>query len=170
MSGNHSTAIANFFLELAAAKGLHLTQMQLQKLVYIAHGWSLAILSKPLTSDAPCAWDYGPVYPDLWEALRRYGKAPVSDKIRISDYGFGDFSKDASAFSTANLTGDQSELISQVFENYGKFHAFQLSAMTHEKGTPWYKVFVEDGVKRGEISSLSIREHFIDIAKKRAAA
>jgi uncharacterized phage-associated protein len=63
--------------------------MQLQKLVYIAHGWNLAINGTPLTSDIPAAWDYGPVYRDLFEALRAYGSNPVTQEIRAGDFGPG---------------------------------------------------------------------------------
>lgn len=166
----HSTAVANKFLEMAAASGKSLTQMQLQKLVYIAHGWSLAINDEPLTSDIACAWDYGPVYPDLWEALRGHGRQPIERRIRVKDFGIGAFSENAETEIAGSFTEKQSALMSKVFESYGGFHAFQLSAMTHEDGTPWYQVFVEQGRKRGEILNAKIKEHFIDLARKRVAA
>ena len=162
---DHETAVANEFLDLAAKSGKSLTQMQLQKLVYIAHGWSLAINNEPLTVDQPQAWDYGPVYPELWEALRKYGKSIVSDKIKVGDFGFGIFSEKSDDYVTANLTDKQSELISKVYDVYGGFHAFQLSTMTHQEGTPWHKIFVEECIKRGTILNDLIKEYFVDLAR-----
>jgi uncharacterized phage-associated protein len=47
-------------------------QMQLQELVYIAHGWCLAISGEPLTGERPEAMPYGPEYRRLANALARY--------------------------------------------------------------------------------------------------
>lgn len=48
-----SPAIANQFIPLALHDGRPLTNMHLQKLVFIAHGWNLAIRNLPLTEDDP---------------------------------------------------------------------------------------------------------------------
>jgi uncharacterized phage-associated protein len=62
--------VADEILKIAKRKGLHITPMQLLKLVYIAHGWSLAILGRDLFPDRIEAWKYGPVIPDLYRATR----------------------------------------------------------------------------------------------------
>lgn len=48
-----SREIANRFIRLAATEGRCFDQMQLQDLVYIAHGWCLALTGEPLTGDRP---------------------------------------------------------------------------------------------------------------------
>lgn len=160
-----ATAIANEFLNLADAEGRKLTQMQLQKLVYIANGWSLALADELLVDDIPEAWDYGPVYSSLWRALRKYGRLPVTESIKIEDENpFADENGDQPI--VAELSKEQTSLIRKVFDVYGKYHAFQLSAMTHEEGTPWHKVFVEQGIRRGQITFEAIKNHFQEIANK----
>ena len=47
-----STQIANEFLRLASVDGRAVDLMQLQKLVYVAHGWCLAASGQPLTGEA----------------------------------------------------------------------------------------------------------------------
>lgn len=42
----NASICANFFLEKSRKEGSPLTLMKLLKMVYIAHGWSLAILNK----------------------------------------------------------------------------------------------------------------------------
>ena len=164
-----SPAIANEFIRRARAEGRTLTQMQLQKLVYIAHGWNLAVNGRPLTYDAPEAWDYGPVYRELHRALRPYGRDGVTSDIRNSDYVVGSFDEDPGAFTIAKLDADETAVIDRVYQDYGKFHAFQLSALTHRPGTPWTK-FYNDGQGRSEeIHADLIRTYFVDLATKTAA-
>ena len=68
-----SPDIANEFIRRGLREGRAFDQMQLQKLVYIAHGWCLAFSGEPLTGDRPEAWDFGPVYRRLANALQSQG-------------------------------------------------------------------------------------------------
>jgi hypothetical protein len=82
-----SLAIANEFLERAQRERRPLTHMQLQKLVYLAHGWNLAVNGRPLIEDEIEAWDFGPVIRRLYDALSRYGANSVTRLIRWGDDG-----------------------------------------------------------------------------------
>lgn len=163
----YSTEIANEFIRRALANNRLLTQMQLQKLVYIAHGWYLAINNTALTNDSPQAWDYGPVYPLLWEALKGYGSNPVTETIKVGDTGVGCFMDNAHEEVFASLNEEQSEFIDKIYGMYSVFHAFQLSAMTHRQDTPWYKKYVEERNLKGVIDNPSIKAHFTDIAQSK---
>ncbi len=166
----HSAALANEFIDRANNCGKQLTQMQLQKLVYIAHGWNLAINGAPLTEDTPQAWDYGPVYRDLWLALRSFGKSAVNKKIKIGQVGAGYFSDNRDEEIHADLSPEEKSIVDKVFELYSDFHAYQLSAMTHKEGTPWYQIYEVEGTKRGYIDADRIKEHFVSLAQQRHAA
>lgn len=165
-----SAEIANEFIRRAAAEGRALTQMQLQKLVYIAHGWNLAITGSPLTHDDPQAWDYGPVYKELWSALRSYGRNAITNEIRQKDYAPGVFDDASEATACATLTTEETSVIDRVFRDYSRFHAFQLSALTHKEGTPWTTVYAGGLGKFDSIDNDKIREHFVGIATTAAAA
>jgi uncharacterized phage-associated protein len=164
-----SPAIANEFIRRAAADGKGLTQMQLQKLVYIAHGWNLAINGAPLTRDEPEAWDYGPVYKELRRALRPYGRDEVTREIRKSEYVPGTFDDNPDEPAVAALTPEEQAVVDRVYRDYGKFHAFQLSALTHRAGTPWTEVYANGAGKFDEIPPQMIRDHFVELARTRRA-
>jgi uncharacterized phage-associated protein len=159
-----SPQIANEFIRRAKADSRALTQMQLQKLVYIAHGWTLAITERPLTHDEPEAWEYGPVYKELRRALRSYGSDGVSREIKNGEFSSGVFARDDDAVAVATLTPDETQIVQRVYSDYSQFHAFQLSALTHKSGTPWTIIYADGNGKYNEIPSSLIRDHFVELA------
>ena len=146
-----SLAVANKILQVAEEKGIPLTIMQLIKLVYIAHGWTLALLDKPLVSDRVEAWQHGPVYPAVYNEFRGSGWMPISRTARDPDTGV----EISSAFSE-----DEESILGQVVGSYGKFHAFDLSARTHRQGTPWFQTFDGGRGKFSVIKNELIKSHF----------
>ena len=76
-----STAIANYFLDLAKASGKKLDPMQIQKLVYFAHGWNLAFTATPLINDRIEAWDFGPVVHNLHHVLKVWGSGKIEGPL-----------------------------------------------------------------------------------------
>jgi uncharacterized phage-associated protein len=157
-------ALANRFLELAGSQGL--TQLQIQKLVYIAHGWTLAITGEPLTSTEPEAWDRGPVYRDLRSKISHIGSNRLTRRIHENDDNpFAVFaSENRGREITANLNETEEEIISLVWNRYGHLHGFTLSDLTHEPNTPWHNVYHRRG-RNAAISNDEIEEHYSALAK-----
>lgn len=102
-----------------------MTPMWLLKMVYIAHGWSLALLGRELVSEDIEAWPYGPVIPELYRKLKKYRNAPV---LEIPDA------------IEPNLDDETQKLIDTVIESYGAKSGLTLSQITHEKNTPWDRI------------------------------
>lgn len=157
-----SPGVANQFLPLARVAGHAVTNMHLQKLVYIAHGWNLAIRNEPLTNDDPEAWDYGPVYPDLYRSLSRYGSNNVNDAIKYVDYmPYPDVNQEV----IADLNQEERDIINAVWHSYGRFHAFQLSALTHVESSPWTIAYAQG--RNTIIGPNEIRDFFLRVARER---
>lgn len=121
-----SLTVAREFLHQAQSRGETLTPMQLLKLVYIAHGWSLALYNRPLISDEVQAWQYGPVIPRLYAVVRHY-KGNQVEEINGSPQ--------------EELSSDEKDLVCQVYERYGSLSGPQLSRLTHAQNTPWDQVY-----------------------------
>lgn len=164
--GHSAMGIANEFLR-KQGKEHSLTHMQLQKLVYIAHGWNLAINGKPLTSNEIEAWDNGPVYPDMYQHLKRYGGRAISDLIHEGDDSAVFFrgSPRGHEYKANDLTLEEEAVINSVWENYGAHHAFRLSELTHSPGTPWSETYYNIG-RSALIRDPLIERHFQDLASR----
>ena len=123
--------IAKFFVDKARQDEANcngvsdMTPLKLNKISYIAHGWVLGFTSKPLLIEDVEAWEFGPVIPELYRGIRIYKRNPI---------------KDLDGWSEADLNEREKNLLDQVYDIYGKFHAGKLVGLTHEKGTPWYEV------------------------------
>lgn len=146
MASYRPDAIANFFIRCADPVAAGLTPMKLQKLVYFAHGWHLAIQDSPLITDDVQAWEYGPVIPRLYQALKEYGDNPVTAPIihiRIKRSADGELTAEKHEQSIEEYP-DAADfckaLLRRIWEVYGRHDAIQLSKMTHEKGSPWDQV------------------------------
>jgi uncharacterized phage-associated protein len=149
-------AIANKILDIRDETGQPLTIMQLIKLIYIADGWSLALLGKPLANERPEAWQYGPVYRSVYNAFSGIGSSPVGSRAHVRGTGltieedFGD---------------DEAKIIEMVVNAYGKLSAFALSNLTHQPDTPWSKAF--DKGRYTPISDEDMLSHFEGLKAKR---
>lgn len=150
-------AVANEILRRANKLGINLTIMQLIKLVYLANGWSLALLGRPLVKQSAQAWQYGPVYPHVYKTFNRFGATPITDVARDKRTGI-EFAE--------HFDEDESALIDAVVNAYGRMHAFQLSNIMHRAGTPWSVTFEESG-PYSEIPENRIKEHFLELKKQR---
>ncbi|MBB6262521.1 putative phage-associated protein [Paenochrobactrum gallinarii] len=143
--------IADTILKLAKEKGQALTPMQLMKLVYIAHGWSLALRDTDLFADRIEAWRYGPVIPDLYFSTKTWGRNPIPLHM-----------------ISGGLDVDQSTetFLRDVFDKYGHLDGIALSHMTHKPSTPWSQVY--EAGRNVEIPDSLIETHYRQLLDDRS--
>jgi uncharacterized phage-associated protein len=156
--------IANQFLSLPDVDGL--TQMQLQKLVYFANGWNLALSGTPLVSESPQAWDYGPVYADLYDHTKFFGSKKIERQITPDDDEAIRFFLDSPSGRSpylAQLDSRERSIIDHVWRRYGKMSGPRLSALTHQPNTPWFITYKEKG-KSAQIDQILIQNHYDGLA------
>lgn len=116
--------ISKFFLKKYGEEN-DITPMKLVKLVYIAHGWHVGITGNALIDENPEAWKYGPVIPRIYHYFKSFGR----NRIKLDDIpeNFDDC-----------LPNNIQNFLSKIWEEYGKYSGIELSAKTHQVGTPWY--------------------------------
>lgn len=117
-------AVARYLLTKTEAGQVTVTPMKLLKMVYLAHGWMLGIHGLPLVRGRVEAWQYGPVFPELYHAIKHLGAQPV----RVADLP----DKPVEAFDP-----EEKQVMRDAAQQYGPLTAAQLSSLTHAPSSPW---------------------------------
>jgi len=157
-----SIEIANELVAAGSRAGRTFDQIQLQKLVYVAHGWCLAMTGEPLTGDRPEAWDVGPMYRRLAEALRSKGRNPILQAIRIPL----PFAPTWGHQIRNEMEELELDLIRRVSRQYGRLSPSQLAVLTRGDTTPWSIVYNSGRGRFREISHALIRDQFVQFAQR----
>jgi uncharacterized phage-associated protein len=132
--------VAKYFLSLADEDaGDLISNLKLQKLVYYAQGFYLAIYDEPLFPEPIEAWTHGPVIPELYHAYKEYGSGFIPIPKELDDSIYDDQTR---------------ELLDDVYAVYGQFSAWKLRNMTHEEA-PW-----QDFQPKGTISHKALKTYF----------
>lgn len=150
-------AVANFFVIEGQRAGRLVDPMKLQKLVYFAHGWHLAVRGEPLLDERVEAWPYGPVIPSIYHEVKRHGAAPIDFPI----FQYARRGRQAPEVTDPEVR----ELLQRVWEVYGRYSAVELSRMAHDPDGPWHRTW-EGEAQRGAIKGVDIpddeiRDYFV---------
>ncbi|MBP2295175.1 Panacea domain-containing protein [Azospirillum rugosum] len=157
--------VANFLLDHSQSQNQSLTNMALNKIIYFAHGWYLASKGSPLIRNRFEAWQHGPVIRVIYEQFSKFGSKPIQDRAMSLD-----LETESYQITSYDISEGDKSFIINVFQAYSTLHAFELSNITHEKNSPWDKIWNnKDGsVRFGmTISNDEIREYFLTVTDKR---
>ncbi len=135
--------VAFSLLRHAKAKGKCFSNLQLQKLTYVAHGLSLAIYKRPLVVDDVFAWKYGPVLPSVYFRFKSYGSSVISEQRDVT------------------LDAESEIIVKDVVSQLGDLTGPQLVELTHRTGSPWSQVW--DGTHQKVIPDHLIQAHYVQI-------
>ena len=146
-------SIANYFIGKSPQ-----TATRLQKLIYLAHGWHLAIKNKPLVDERFEVKPYGPELRSVKAHYKFYGASLISD-LSFSRSGARVERLHQQVESRHPPPDDFGTLwvLDQVYEQYHSLTTIQLANLTHFIGSPW-----EDAIKQNQkyIADYSIKESF----------
>ena len=122
--------------------GWSVSNLKMQKVLYVAHMAYLGKNKKRLIKTPFEAWDYGPVNPALYHKLKRFGARHVRDiffresPLKEGDDGFG-------------VLRDMTELC--------ELSPSSLIAITHREGSAWDRIY-----RPGELDVVIPDEFIID--------
>jgi uncharacterized phage-associated protein len=122
------------------AKGLSVSPLKLQKLLYYQQSWHMVYFGpeNTLFAEAPHAWVNGPVYPDIYREYR--DKVPgMCDHLKLTDFvteGTDDKAEMKRLVEKMGLSDKELELAERVIMLYGSKTQNQLILLTHSE-KPW---------------------------------
>ena len=100
-----------------------ITNLKLQKIVFLAQAAYLAVKGKTLFDDEIQAWQYGPVIPSLYNSYKGCGRNPID-----------------SPAASKEVDNETASFLSDVWGIFGKYSAAQLVDYTHGH-LPWRQAF-----------------------------
>jgi uncharacterized phage-associated protein len=150
-------AIANFVLECAENQRRPLTNLSINKIVFFLHASCLIQLGRPLVTAKIEAWQFGPVFRELYHAFKKYDDRPIRERIsRISPIS-GDL-----LICTEEMDPETEAFLKEETSKLLLLSATDLVAWSHEEDGPWEKVWNHKGASNASmrISDAQIREWF----------
>ena len=163
---NYALSIANYLIDLAHSENRLIRPLKLMKLVYIVHGYILALLDKP-TEGAKLekveAWQYGPVFPSVYYSFKQYGSSQIEKKTTVFD--FSKIGKTNDIEVIPYLNDDTEKRICQfVWKKYGIYADSSLVSILHADGTPWKNTYKQG--KNCVISDEETKAYYKSVVEK----
>lgn len=129
-----ASTVARYFLSLTDEEaGDTISNLKLQKLLYYAQGFHLAVVGEPLFGERVEAWTHGPVVPDVYHLYKHMGSSAIE---RPEEFDPGEVDEQARS------------ILDEVYDVYGQYSAWKLREMTHLE-SPWL-----DAYKKGPGSAI----------------
>ena len=111
---------------IAVRAGWSRTNLELQKLIYIAHMIHVGVHEAPLVDGHFEAWELGPVHPTLYHHVKKFGASPVA-RIQCSD---------------EPIEGTERSLMETTYDALVSKSSTELVAITHWEGGAWARNYV----------------------------
>ena len=136
--------IANYFIWLAKETGSFVSNLKLQKLVYYAQAWHLALHDAPLFDEDFQAWVHGPVIPELYQKYKVFGWQPITMDV------------------SPQLPASVIEFLHGVANEYFSCDAYELEQMTQIE-SPWNMArggLANDVATTAKIEKMWMKEYY----------
>lgn len=128
-------ALANTILMKAFTFDVKVTPMKLQKLMYFIYRDYLKATRQPLFEEDFLTWKYGPVLSSIYYEFNSFKAQPITR-----------FAKDAQGkvFCASDDDAQLLQSIEIVWKKYKDYSGVELSQITHEPGSAWYKAYMSN--------------------------
>lgn len=129
-------AIANFVLDLADIHGWPVTNLSINKIVYFLHSSYLVKFGTPLVTAKIEAWEYGPVFRELYREFKKFGDKRIASRANRLNPVSGELEICSCRLPREDLAFLESEAL-----KYLPLSGAALVTMSHVRGGPWDQVW-----------------------------
>ena len=120
---------------------IHPEPLKLQKLLYLAQGYSYAFYDRPLFNDEMEGWVHGPVVKSVYEKFKEYQYNAIDISFQIED-----------------LEEEAKEVVDYVIKTFSKYDGKYLENLSHGQ-EPW--IMSRTGLDPDERSDKTISKEII---------
>lgn len=124
-----------------------ITNLELQKILYIAQMFSYGMRKKPLFDNPIEAWDYGPVVPVVYHEFKFAGNGPIPSFLFPAE---------------DCVNEDNRTFISKISKMVKGLKGWQLVAITHRDRGAWQRTY-RPGIKHLVISPNAIQKEYAEL-------
>jgi uncharacterized phage-associated protein len=114
-----ASQVADYLIWFAHEHGSFVSNLKLQKLLYYAQAWHLALFGRPLFADKLQAWIHGPVVPSVYGRFKEFGGRNIDKPV-----------------AAPALPDETVAFLDELVGEYMPLDAFELELMTHREA-PW---------------------------------
>jgi uncharacterized phage-associated protein len=156
--------VANAFLQRGMALHTSIDPMKIQKLVYFAHGYYLALSERPLINELFEVWQHGPVLPSLYHEFKVFGYQPITQLAYSVNWDTDEFVPNLPP--VADPTADK--CLDYVWNTFAPMPSTELSRLTHAEDGPWARARKENtfNLRNKDIPNDYIKDYFKRFVKQ----
>lgn len=119
MAETTARLVADYFVFFLSEHGDPVTNLKLQKLLYYAQGWNLALCGEPLFAERIEAWVHGPAVPPIYGEFKKWEWKPIDppkDEVKLDE--------------------TIAAYLNEIIDAYGGFGSYELERLSHSEA-PW---------------------------------
>lgn len=139
--------LSKYIINKCTKENKPISNFQLQKILYFIQGNSYKFLNRAMFNTPIEAWKHDVVITDVYNLYHVYGQCKICETYNDLDNEF------------MKITLDEKIVIDKIVNKYRSLDIWDLITQSHEKGSPWNKVYM--GYKTIIPESI-IRDYFVN--------
>lgn len=151
-------SICRYVINYSDKKGYGISNLKLQKLLYLIQAYFLKTKGEPCFDSTIEAWNFGPVVPRAYHEYKQFGCGnipPIKSYIQINTKNVWDSKR--IPYDDSGIEKKDKKQINKVVDLFSGYSATDLVALTHQQ-SPWINSY--EPYMNNVITIEAIKEYF----------